>query len=188
MISSENIKNKKSRLGIIGLGYVGLPLAIEFNKLGFEVKGFDVDLKKIESLNKGVSYIEHIDNEDIAELNSQSEFATSNFKELSEVEIIFVCVPTPIDKNRNPFMGHLEDTAKSISSNLKSGHLILIESSTYPGTTNELIKPILEESGLKCHQDFFLAYSPEREDPGNKSFKIDNIPVSYTHLRAHETG
>ena len=119
MISSENIKNKKSRLGIIGLGYVGLPLAIEFNKLGFEVKGFDVDLKKIESLNKGVSYIEHIDNEDIAELNSQSEFATSNFKELLEVEIIFVCVPTPIDKNRNPFMGHLEDTAKSISSNLK---------------------------------------------------------------------
>ena len=130
----------------------------------------------IRDSNKGVSYIEHIDNEDIAELNSQSEFATSNFKELSEVEIIFVCVPTPIDKNRNPFMGHLEDTAKSISSNLKSGHLILIESSTYPGTTNELIKPILEESGLKCHQDFFLAYSPEREDPGNKSFKIDNIP------------
>tara|TARA_B100000214_G_C23962308_1_gene625894 strand:- start:266 stop:1573 length:1308 start_codon:yes stop_codon:yes gene_type:complete len=176
MISLENIKNKKSRLGVIGLGYVGLPLAIEFKKLGFEVKGFDVDLKKIESLNKGISYIEHIEDEDISELNSRHEFATSNFKELSEVEIIFVCVPTPIDKNRNPFMGHLEDTAKSISSNLKSGHLILIESSTYPGTTNELIKPILEESGLKCHEDFFLAYSPEREDPGNKSFKIDNIP------------
>lgn len=169
-----NKENKK--LGVIGLGYVGLPLAIQYTKIGFEVKGFDVDQSKIDLLNSGESYIKHISDEDVKSLMNDEEFATSNFQELRDVDIIFVCVPTPIDKFRNPYMGHIEETAKAISKNLRKNHLILIESSTYPGTTNDLVKPLLEESGLKCHSDFYLAYSPEREDPGNKDFKINNIP------------
>ena len=165
----------KKKLGVIGLGYVGLPLAIEYKKIGFDVKGFDVDQSKIDLLNSGKSYIKHIKSDEIKTLLKDGVFATSDFAELSDVDVIFVCVPTPIDKYRNPFMGHIEDTSYSVSKNLKKGHLVLIESSTYPGTTNELIKPILEKSGLKCHSDFFLAYSPEREDPGNKNFKINSI-------------
>tara|TARA_B100000212_G_C27380681_1_gene536890 strand:- start:2669 stop:3985 length:1317 start_codon:yes stop_codon:yes gene_type:complete len=172
---TKKIRNKQARLGVIGLGYVGLPLAIHFKELGYQINGFDIDEEKIKQLNNGESYINHIQPDDISKLNTNGKFATSNFQEISNMDIIFVCVPTPIDEQRNPYMGHLIDTAKSLSKYLSKGHLVLIESSTYPGTTNELIKPILEESGLICHKDFYLGYSPEREDPGNKNFNIKNI-------------
>ena len=172
----EKIRNNQVNLGIIGLGYVGLPLAIHFKELGCSVHGFDIDEEKINKLNNGTSYINHIEDKDIDKLIQDGNFSTSDFSKISDMDILFVCVPTPIDEQRNPFMGHIIDTAEAISKYLRKNQLVLIESSTYPGTTNELIKPILEKSGLICHEDFYLAYSPEREDPGNKKFDIGSIP------------
>lgn len=172
----EQIRNNQVNLGIIGLGYVGLPLAIHYKELGFSVHGFDIDEDKINKLNNGKSYINHIEEKDIEQLIQNGNFSTSDFSKTSDMDILFVCVPTPIDEQRNPFMGHILDTAEAISKYLRKNQLVLIESSTYPGTTNDLIKPILEKSGLICHEDFYLAYSPEREDPGNKNFDIRSIP------------
>ena len=172
----EKIRNNQANLGIIGLGYVGLPLAIHFRELGCSVHGFDIDEDKINKLNNGKSYINHIEDKDIEKLIQNGDFATSDFSKISDMDILFVCVPTPIDSQRSPFMGHIIDTSEAISKYLRKSQLVLIESSTYPGTTNELIKPILEKSGLICHEDFYLAYSPEREDPGNKKYDISSIP------------
>lgn len=172
----EKIRNNQVNLGIIGLGYVGLPLAIHFKELGCSVHGFDIDEDKINKLNNGKSYINHIEEKDIEKLIQNGNFSTSDFSKISDMDILFVCVPTPIDEQRNPFMGHIIDTAEAISKYLRKNQLVIIESSTYPGTTNELIRPILEKSGLMCHEDFYLAYSPEREDPGNKKFDISSIP------------
>ncbi len=171
----EKIVEKKSVIGIIGLGYVGLPLVIEFSKAGFKVIGFDIDKKKIQTLEKGESYIRHIEHEKIKNLLSQFE-PTSEFLRLTDVDIIIICVPTPLTPHKEPDMRYVFNTGKEISKYLKKGQLVILESTTYPGTTDQDLRVILEESGLKAGYDFFLAYSPEREDPGNKEFTTSKIP------------
>jgi UDP-N-acetyl-D-glucosamine dehydrogenase len=169
----KKIKSKKSIIGVIGLGYVGLPLVIEFARKGFTVYGFDVDERKIEMLNKGKSYIRHID---LKELKGKKFTPTSDFTLLKNVDCIIICVPTPLNKYREPDMTYVFNTAKTISKNMRKGQLIVLESTTYPGTTDEDLRKILEESGLKAGEDFYLAFSPEREDPNNPKFKTSQIP------------
>jgi len=169
----KKIKAKKAVIGVIGLGYVGLPLVIEFAKKGFTVFGFDIDEIKIKMLKIKKSYIKHID---LCELNSKNFTPTSDFKKLKEVDCIIICVPTPLNKYREPDMTYVFNTAKTISQNLKTGQLVVLESTTYPGTTDEDVRKILEESGLKAGKDFYLAFSPEREDPNNPNFKTKQIP------------
>ena len=169
------IKNKKAQIGIIGLGYVGLPLVIRFLEEGFSVTGFDVDKTKIESLNRGQSYIKHIPF-DFIEKHSDNFCATDNMNELSRVDVIIICVPTPLKNKREPDMRYVENTTEQITPRLRKGQLISLESTTYPGTTRELLLSSFESTGLKAGKDFFLVYSPEREDPGNKKFSTKTIP------------
>lgn len=176
----KKIKNKTARIGVIGLGYVGLPLVMVFNRAGFSVIGFDADSKKVESLKKGKSYIKHISSENIKQLNKSNKtntfVPTTDFSLLKKVDCILICVPTPLSKYREPDLSYVFNTTETIRRNLKKGHLIILESTTYPGTTDEDMRAILEETGLKAGKDFFLAYSPEREDPNNKDFSTGNIP------------
>jgi len=173
----KKITSGKVVVGVMGLGYVGLPLIREFAKGGLKAIGFDVDPDKIKKLNAGKSYIEHIPSKIIKELVSKKLFrATNNMKELKKVDAIIICVPTPLTKTRDPDMRFVISTAQTISKNLKRGQLVILESTTYPGTTTELVKPILEKSGLKAGRDFFLAFSPEREDPGRKNYTTATIP------------
>lgn len=168
--------NKKN-LGIIGLGYVGLPLALTFLDKGYCVYGFDVDNKKIDILKKGECYIRHLDPIKIQEsIRSKMLLPTSDFSRLKEVNSVIICVPTPLTKNREPDLSYVVNTSNIIRDNLQKGQLIILESTTYPGTTNEVVLPILEESGLRCGVDFLLAFSPEREDPGNKIHSTKTIP------------
>jgi UDP-N-acetyl-D-glucosamine dehydrogenase len=171
----QKIKTKKARIGIIGLGYVGLPLAIEFCKAGFQVNGFDVDERKVKSLAAGKSYIKHIDAEKITSCGALLT-PTSDFRRLAETDCLLVCVPTPLNRNREPDLSYVLDTTRVISRYLRKGQLIILESTTYPGTTDGEMLPVLEASALKAGQDFFLAYSPEREDPNNKHFSTRTIP------------
>lgn len=171
----EKIKTKKAKVGIIGLGYVGLPLAIEFCSKGFSVTGFDIDEKKIEMLKGKRSYIKHVDFQRLLE-NWQNFTPTSDFSKLAEMDAILICVPTPLNKNREPDMTYVFNTGRTIAKYLREGKLVVLESTTYPGTTEEDLRPILEESGLFAGKDFYLAYSPEREDPGNKEFTTPKIP------------
>jgi len=173
----ENIRSKKAKIGIIGLGYVGLPLAHAFVNNSFSVLGFDIDESKINKLKSSQSYIKYIPASQIAEMNNTGRFqATVDHAQLREVDVIIICVPTPLTKHREPDMSYVVSTTEAIKPYLKSGHLIILESTTYPGTTEEVLKTILEKSGLICGQDFFLGYSPEREDPGNINYKISSIP------------
>lgn len=174
----DKIREKKARIGIIGLGYVGLPLAIEFFKAGFSVTGFDIDPWKIDLLKKGKSYIKHIDIAEVAKITSFEDkfFFSNDFDVLSEMDCIIICVPTPLNKNREPDMSYVFGTGQRIAKCLKKGQLIILESTTYPGTTDEDLRNILEGSGLKAGIDFFLAFSPEREDPNNKNFSINTVP------------
>ena len=173
----EKIKNKKVYIGIIGLGYVGLPLAREFLNKGFKVIGFDIDKEKVAKINKGESYIKHIDSEFIKKYVSSNSFsATNDFSRLKEVDVIIICVPTPIGKHYEPDLSFVLNTTKTITQHLRKGQLVILESTTYPGTTEEEILPILSNTGLKIGKDFFLGYSPEREDPGNKKFSTATIP------------
>jgi len=173
----EKIKKGKANVGIIGLGYVGLPLVKLFLKNNFRVYGFDIDKKKIEKLKKGISYIEHIDFCFFREKFRQKKFKpSSDFKKLKEVNAIIICVPTPLNKKMKPDLKFVKNTVREISKNFKEGTLIVLESTTYPGTTREVILPVFEKKGLKIGEDFFLAFSPEREDPGNKKFTTKNIP------------
>lgn len=171
----EKIKSKNAIIGVIGLGYVGLPLVIEFCKKGFSVIGFDIDEKKIKMLKQGKSYIKHIDSSYLVQ-NCARFTPTSDFSKLAEVDCIIICVPTPLNAYREPDMTYVFNTGKTIAKYLKKGQLVVLESTTYPGTTDEDLRAILEESGLKAGEDFFLAYSPEREDPGNKNFSTSQIP------------
>jgi UDP-N-acetyl-D-glucosamine dehydrogenase len=171
----EKIKNKKIVIGVIGLGYVGLPLVIEFSKKGFKVIGFDTDREKIKKLLRNESYISHIPSLEIKSISLQFT-PTSNFSKLKDVDVIIICVPTPLNKNYEPDMTYIIATAKTIKKYIRKEHLIVLESTTYPGTTEEVLKPILEESGLKAGKDFYLAFSPERVDPGSKEFTISNTP------------
>jgi len=166
------------KIGIIGLGYVGLPLAREFLKNGFEVIGFDIDEKKVKKINKGESYIKHIGDDFLKEyVIEKNKFkATNDFSKLSEVDFIIICVPTPLDEHKNPDLSYVIATAETISKYLRKNQTVVLESTTYPGTTEEVLKPILEKSGLRAGEDFCLGYSPEREDPGNKKFTTSTIP------------
>lgn len=173
----ESIESKSAVIGVVGLGYVGLPLVREFTRGGAKVIGFDVDPSKVKALAAGKSYIEHIPSTTVKEMVRSGRFeATTDFKTLKKADCILICVPTPLNKMREPDMTYVEATAETISANLRKGQLVILESTTYPGTTREVMLPILEKSGLKVGKDFFLAYSPEREDPGRKDYTTKTIP------------
>jgi UDP-N-acetyl-D-glucosamine dehydrogenase len=173
----EKIKKKEVVIGVIGLGYVGLPLVKTFLKEGFSVVGFDVDRKKVDLLNRSRSYIKHVTGKDLKPFITEKKFrATTAFEALSEVDVIIICVPTPLDAHRNPDLSYVLHTTEVISRFLRKGQLVVLESTTYPGTTEERMLPILERTGLKVGSDFYLAYSPEREDPGNETFSTARIP------------
>ena len=184
----EFFKGAQLKVAIIGCGYVGLPLALRFAEAGHRVVGFDTDPSKVSMLNAGKSYIEHIQQTKIQQfVNSRHFCASTDFSKLQESDAIIICVPTPLDERREPDLSYVEQTAISIQPNLQKGQLVVLESTTYPGTTEELVLPILEKSGLRCPiasgiesenipTDFFLAFSPEREDPGNKQYGLAQIP------------
>jgi UDP-N-acetyl-D-glucosamine dehydrogenase len=173
------IKTKDAIVGVCGLGYVGLPLALTFGEKGFPVIGFDIDQRKIDAITKGESYIKHISGERIGKAVKQEKkpfYATLDFRDASKADALIMCVPTPLNANREPDMTYIEKTAEAIGPYVRSGQLVVLESSTYPGTTEEVVKPIIEKlSGLKAGVDFFLAFSPEREDPGNPNFNTATI-------------
>ncbi len=184
----EFFKGSQLKVAIIGCGYVGLPLALRYAEAGHKVTGFDTDPEKVRLLNAGKSYIEHIPQTKIQQyVNSRYFNATTDFSKLKDADAILICVPTPLNEYREPDLSYVEETAKSIYPHLQKGQLVVLESTTYPGTTEELVLPILEKSGLRCPIigsaekddvpfDFFLAFSPEREDPGNKQFGLAQIP------------
>lgn len=173
----ESFESNQGRVGVIGLGYVGLPLSIAFVHAGYTVIGFDVDPEKIELLNSGETYIRHIGAETIVEINATGRFsASAEFDGLSGVDAIIICVPTPLKNGREPDLGPVLSTGEEIAKYLQKGQLVVLESSTYPGTTDTELTAVLEVSGLKANEDFYLAYSPEREDPGNASFGTSRIP------------
>jgi UDP-N-acetyl-D-glucosamine dehydrogenase len=182
----EFFAGKDVKIGIIGCGYVGLPLALRFADVGQRVTGFDTDQVKVDKLNAGESYIQHIPAAKICQHVKGNRFdATTDFKRLRDMDAVLICVPTPLDERREPDLSYVEQTALSIAPNLQRNQLIVLESTTYPGTTEELVLPILEKGGLKCPvsreasdiaTDFYLAFSPEREDPGNKQFGLAQIP------------
>jgi len=174
----EKLKNKDAVIAIVGLGYVGLPLAREFLKKEFTVLGFDIDEKKVEMLNEGRSYIKHIKNDFLKEFILEKKIfsATSNFSRLKEADHILICVPTPLDDHFNPDLSYVINSTEIIAKYLKKSHVVVLESTTYPGTTEEVMLPILEKNGKKVGRDFYLGYSPEREDPGNPKFETGDIP------------
>ncbi|HMC65466.1 MAG TPA: nucleotide sugar dehydrogenase [Gemmataceae bacterium] len=173
----SRIQQRTARVCVIGLGYVGLPLVETFAAGGYRVLGFDIDSAKIEKLKQGRSYIGHISGERVAELLKTGRFdATTDPRRFAETDAIVICVPTPLTEAREPDLSFIVKTGEAIRPHLKRGQLVILESTTYPGTTEELLQPLLEESGLRAGPDFFLAYSPEREDPGNKSYATRNIP------------
>jgi UDP-N-acetyl-D-glucosamine dehydrogenase len=176
-ILSIKIDEKKALVGVIGLGYVGLPLVMRFAEGGFHVLGFDIDPTKVDKLNKGESYIKHIAGEKICQLRDSKLFeATADYSRLSDADAIIICVPTPLDKNHGPDMSYVEVTSDKIAKTLREGQLVSLESTTYPGTTREILLPKFERRGLKVGRDYFLIFSPEREDPGNPKYNIQNIP------------
>ncbi|MBI1937724.1 MAG: nucleotide sugar dehydrogenase [Ignavibacteriales bacterium] len=173
----KRIDTKTAVIGIIGLGYVGLPLALTFAEKDFNVIGFDIDEKKIPVLNSGRSYIKHISEDRIEKTVTSKKFkAVNNFSQLVSCDCIIVCVPTPLDEHREPDISYIKNSGKEIANFLRAGQLIVLESSTYPGTTEEILLPLFESSKLEVGKDFFLAFSPEREDPGNESYNTSNIP------------
>ena len=174
----QKIKEKKAHIGIIGLGYVGLPLAIEFCKTGFQVTGLDIDQEKIDLLSQGESYIKHISGEKIKHLNEDGKFkGSTNHTLIKHLDCILICVPTPLNKNREPDMSYVISTAQKIAPHIVKNQLIVLESTTFPGTTLEVLIPELEAgSGLKANKDIFVAYSPEREDPNNKKYSLATTP------------
>lgn len=172
------VKKHEAKVGVIGLGYVGLPLALVFSEAGFPVLGFDVAADKVAQLNRGSSYIAHIDATRVAAATSPPGRlqATTDFSRLGECEAILICLPTPLGKHREPDLSYVRGAAQDIARSLRRGQLVVLESTTYPGTTDEELQPILESSGLNTPADFWLAFSPEREDPGNRLFTTTNIP------------
>lgn len=174
----EKILNKSAVLGVCGLGYVGLPLAVEKAKAGFTVIGFDVQEEKVKLVNEGKNYIGDVVDSDLKKLVCEGKLkATNSFKEVADVDCICICVPTPLDIHQEPDISYVKSSTEEIAKFLHKDMLVVLESTTYPGTTEELIKPILEKSsGLKCGEDFYLAFSPERVDPGNLIYKTKNTP------------
>lgn len=175
---SEKIKNKTAKVGVIGLGYVGLPLAVEKAAAGFKTIGFDIQAEKVNKVNKGINYIGDVVDSELKELVEKGTLlATSDFSFIRDVDFIAICVPTPLDEHQQPDITYVKNSAIEISKYLTKETIVVLESTTYPGTTEDLLKPILEEgSGLKCGQDFYLGFSPERVDPGNLMYKTKNTP------------
>ena len=174
----KKIDDRTIRVGVVGLGYVGLPLAVEKAKAGFETIGFDVQDEKVEMVNAGKNYIGDVVDDDLKKLVDEGKLrATTDFSFIQDVDFVAICVPTPLDDHQQPDISYVKSSTESISQHLKKGTMVVLESTTYPGTTEELIRPILEEgSGLKCGEDFYLGFSPERVDPGNKQYKTKNTP------------
>ena len=177
MVLQDKIKKREATVGIIGLGYVGLPLVIQFVKAGFETIGFDIDEDKIKYLNQGKTYIKHIPDKEIKTLKNNKGFkATTNFSMLKNTDCVIMCVPTPLGKHHEPDLSFVLDTTKTVAKHLHREQLIVLESTTYPGTTDTDVREILEATGLRAGQDFYLAFSPEREDPNNKQYTTSTIP------------
>src|SRR5579875_3682689 len=173
----EKIRSRRARVGIVGLGYVGLPLAVEFARAGFTVTGIDVSAAKAERVNAGDSYVGDVPTEMLRPLVEAGKLrATSDFSAVSDLDTINICVPTPLRKTKDPDMSFIVSACQEIARYFHAGMLVILESTTYPGTTDELVLPMLEKSGLKCGEDFFLCFSPERVDPGNARFQTKNIP------------
>lgn len=174
----RKIEDKSLTMGVVGLGYVGLPLAVEKAKAGYKTIGFDIQKEKVDQVNRGENYIGDVVNEDLEAIVASGYLkATSDFSFVADVDFIAICVPTPLDKYQQPNVSYLKNSSCDIAEYLKPGTVVVLESTTYPGTTEELIKPILEEgSGLVCGKDFYLGFSPERVDPGNKQFNTKNTP------------
>lgn len=174
----KKIKNKEIKVGVVGLGYVGLPLAVEKAKAGYKTIGFDVQNEKVELVNQGHNYIGDVVDDDLKELvNNGMLKATTDFNFVKDVDFVAICVPTPLDDHQQPDISYVKSSAEQIAKHMTKGTMVVLESTTYPGTTEELLKPILENgSGLKCGRDFYLGFSPERVDPGNKQFKTKNTP------------
>ena len=173
----KKILDRSAKLGVIGLGYAGLPLAVEMARQGFQVTGIDIDGRRVESVNAGISYIRDVPDEILVNLVSKGSVrATQSFSAVEALDAISICAPTPLRKTKDPDLSYIIASAEAIRNHLTPGKLIILESSTYPGTTREVVLPILEKSGLMAGQDFFLAYSPERVDPGNQTYTTRNIP------------
>ncbi len=173
----KKINDREITVGVVGLGYVGLPLAVEKAKAGFKTIGFDVQKAKVDLVNEGHNYIGDVVDEDLKKIVESGMLkATTDFSFVKDVDFIAICVPTPLDKHQQPDISYVKSSAEAIAKHLKRGTMVVLESTTYPGTTEELLKPILESSGLKCGEDFYLGFSPERVDPGNKQFKTKNTP------------
>lgn len=173
----RRIDAREARIGVIGLGYVGLPLALELARTGFRVTGFDIDLKKIRSLSQGRSYIGDVDSSGLVEMIEAKRFsASSDFGQLGEMDVINICVPTPLRKTRDPDVSFIASAVDEIRKHLRAGQLIILGSTTYPGTTHEFVIPLLEDAGLTIGKDFALAFAPERIDPANTKFKVKNVP------------
>ncbi|MCY6482746.1 nucleotide sugar dehydrogenase [Clostridium aestuarii] len=174
---AKKIQNRTAVIGVIGLGYVGLPLAVENAKDGYKVIGFDVQEKKVSMVNKGQNYIGDIVDLELEGLVKKDKLsATTDFNFVKDVDIVFICVPTPLDKYQQPDISYVKSSTEAVAKYIHEGMLVILESTTYPGTTEELLLPILEKSGLKCERDFYLAFSPERVDPGNLTYKTRNTP------------
>ena len=179
----KKIETKKVNIGIIGIGYVGLPLALSFSRQGIKVIGFDNNKKLIKTLKEGRSHINHIDAKEIESgIKSQNFLPTDDFSLIKNLDVILICLPTPLNKLREPDLSFITQTIKSIRGFLKKGQLISIESTTYPGATYEIIRPLIEFNDIQIGNNFFLTYSPERVDPGNKDYKLDKTLVQRIEL------
>lgn len=173
----KRVHKKETMIAVVGLGYVGLPLAVEFAKCGFEVLGIDIDKDRINHIKRKESYISDVTTKELRQvLNSNRLSATHNFEALKKADIIIICVPTPLKRKYHPDISYIKQAVNSIAKNIKKGALIILESTTYPGTTEEVILPLLESKGLECGKDFYLAFSPERIDPGNTKYTVNKIP------------
>lgn len=173
----DKLINKTAIVGVIGLGYVGLPLAVEKAKAGFTVIGFDIQKERVDKVNRGENYIGDVVSEDLEKLVKDGKLsATVDYDMIKQCDVVTVCVPTPLDEYKQPDLTYVVNSAKEIALRLHRDMLVVLESTTYPGTTEEVVKPILESSGLRCEEDFYLAFSPERVDPGNLLYKTKNTP------------
>ena len=184
----DRIQSRRASVGVVGLGYVGLPLAVEFARSGFTTTGIDLDARKVEAIQQGTSYIPDVATSEVARLVSDGQLqATTNFSVAAALDTINICVPTPLRKTKDPDMSFIVSAVEAIAAHLHAGMLVVLESTTYPGTTEELVRPMLEATGLKAGVDFFLAFSPERVDPGNHTFNTRNVPKVIGGVNAEST-
>ena len=184
----DRIQSRRARVGVVGLGYVGLPLAVEFSRSGFTTTGIDLDRRKIEAIQQGTSYIPDVPTAEVARLVNEGQLqATTNFSVVATLDTVNICVPTPLRKTRDPDMSFIVSAVEAIAAHLHPGMLVVLESTTYPGTTEELVRPLLEATGLKAGVDFFLAFSPERVDPGNHTYNTRNVPKVVGGVNAEST-